>query len=144
MTGTNSSNDRLMLSQNMEKIPGNTFHMSYFFGNEIVDHVEWKCAITKKNVSECSIISTIFCGLSNDHRSNSSFIHHLLRSMMSFSFFFKNFPSWRKRCFLVRCQLPGCKHPLTLQFWDNTGLSCRLNHLNIRSRCDEIWCPYAR
>ena len=30
----------------------NIFHATYFFGNEIVDHVAWKrhCAITKKYV----------------------------------------------------------------------------------------------
>ena len=78
MTGTNSSNDRLILRRNVE-INSNWC----IFGNEIVDHVEWKrhCAITKKNVWVQIYFKyqwyTIFNGLSNDHRCNSSFIHHL-------------------------------------------------------------------
>ena len=66
---------------------GNKFQLIFFlrriFGNEIVDHVEWKrhCAITKKDVWVQTYFKyqwyTIFNGLSNDHRCNSSFIHHL-------------------------------------------------------------------
>ena len=65
----------------------NIFHATYFFGNEIVDHVAWKrhCAITKKYVFEFRVISTTHDGLSNDYRWKFSFIHHLLRLMMSFS-----------------------------------------------------------
>ena len=57
---------------------GNKIQLIFFlrriFGNEIVDHVEWKrhCAITKKNVCVKRYFKyqwyTIFNGLSNDHR----------------------------------------------------------------------------
>ena len=52
MTGTNSSNGRLVLRQNVEINSNEYFSVTYFFGNEIVDHVACKrhCAITKKNV----------------------------------------------------------------------------------------------
>ena len=71
----------------------NIFHATYVFGNEIVDHVAWKrrCAITKKYVFEFRVISTIHYGLSNDYRWKFSFIHLLLRLMMSFSFSSKTF-----------------------------------------------------
>ena len=70
MTGTNSSNDRLVLRQNVEINSNEYFSATYFFGNEIFDHVAWKrhCAITKKNVFEFRVISTIYHGLSNDYR----------------------------------------------------------------------------
>ena len=95
MTGTNSSNDRLILRQNVEINSKEYFLATYFFGNEIVDHVVWKrhCAITKKNVFEFRVISTIYYGLSNDYRCKFSFIHHLLLLFISFSFFKKNSPS---------------------------------------------------
>ena len=41
MTGTNSSNDRLVLRQNVEINSNEYFSATYFFGNEIVDHVAW-------------------------------------------------------------------------------------------------------
>ena len=68
MTGTNSSNDSLKLWQNVEMNSNEYF--SYFFGNEIVNHVAWKChcAITKKNiflVHSFRVISMIYYGLSN-------------------------------------------------------------------------------
>ena len=68
--------------------PNEYFSYDDFFGNEIVDHVAWKChcAITKKNVFEFRVISTIYDGLSNDYRCKLLFIYHLLRLMMSFSF----------------------------------------------------------
>ena len=59
--------------------------------------MEWKrhCAITKENVSVKKYFKyqccTIFNGSSNDHRCNSSFIHHLLRLMMSTSLFSQTF-----------------------------------------------------
>ena len=49
----------------------NIFHATYFFGNDIVDHVAWK--------RHC------------DYRCKFSFIPHLLRLMMSFSFQKKTF-----------------------------------------------------
>ena len=91
MTGSNSSNDRLILHQNVEINSNEYFLATYFFGNEIVDHVVWKrhCAITKKKCLWVSrVISTIYCGLSNDYRCKLSFNHHLLLLIMSFSFFF--------------------------------------------------------
>ena len=95
LTGTNSSNDRLILRQNVETNSKEYFLATYFFGNEIVDHVIWKrhCAITKKNVFEFRVISTIYYGLSNDYRCKFSFIHHLLLLFISFSFLKKKFPS---------------------------------------------------
>ena len=80
MTGTNSSNDRLILRQNVEINSNEYFLATYFFGNEIVDHVVWKChcAITKKNGFEFRVISPIHYGLSNEYRCKFSFIHHLL------------------------------------------------------------------
>ena len=53
MTGTNSSNERLILRQNVENNSNEYFLATYFFGNEIVDYVAWKrhCAITKKKMS---------------------------------------------------------------------------------------------
>ena len=49
-----------------EYILKNIFHTTYFFENEIVDHVELKrhCVITKKNIFEFRVISTIYYGLS--------------------------------------------------------------------------------
>ena len=84
MTGTNFSNGRLILRQNVEINSHEYFNATHFFGNEIVDHVVWKrhCAITKKNVFEFRVISTIYYGLSNDYRCNFSFIHRLSRLMM--------------------------------------------------------------
>ena len=91
MKGTNSSNDRLILRQNVEINSNEYVSCDVFFGNEIVDHVAWKrhCAITKKNASVFRVISTIYYGLSNDYRCKFSFLHHLLRLMLSFSFFKK-------------------------------------------------------
>ena len=90
MTGTNSSNDRLILCKNVEINSNEYFLATYFFGNDIVDHVVRKrhCAITKTNVFEFGIISMIYYGLSNDYRCKFSLIHHLLLLIMSFSFFF--------------------------------------------------------
>ena len=70
----------------------NMFLATYFFRNEIVDHVAWKChcAITKKNVSGFRVISTIYYGLSNDYRCKFSFLHHLLRLILSFCLKEKN------------------------------------------------------
>ena len=47
MTGTNSSNDMVILRQNVEIY---IFQWIFFMRREIVDHVAWKrhCAITKK------------------------------------------------------------------------------------------------
>ena len=49
MTGTNSSSDKLILRRNVEINSNEYFSATYFFGNEIVNHVAWKrhCAITK-------------------------------------------------------------------------------------------------
>ena len=70
MKGTNSSNGRLILGQNVEINSNEYILRRIFFGNEIVDHVAWKrhCAITKKIVSGFRVISTIYYGLSKDHR----------------------------------------------------------------------------
>ena len=56
MTGSYSSNDMLMLRQNVEI---NSILRN--FGNEIVDHVEWKrhCAITKKMSFNSGIFQTL-------------------------------------------------------------------------------------
>ena len=64
----------------------------------------WKrhCTINKKNVFEFRVISTNYYGLSNDYRCKFSFIHHLLRLMMSSSFFKKSFRH-NVSAFLVRC-----------------------------------------
>ena len=66
----------------------NMFLATYFFGIEIVGHVAWKrhCAITKQNVFGFRVISTIYYGLSDDYRCKFSFLHHLLRLILSFSF----------------------------------------------------------
>ena len=84
----------------------NIFHATYFFGNEIVNHVAWKrhCAITKKYVFEFRVISTIYYGLSNDYRWKFSFIHHLLRLMMSFSFSSKTFRHSGSAFFVEMCR----------------------------------------
>ena len=128
----------------------NIFFATYFFGNEIVDHVAWKhhCAITKKNVFEFRVISTIYYGLSNDYRCKFSFIHQLLPLILSFSFFFlKKLSFITEALFLVRCAvvlllalLPGWSTQISRHRssdWDNIGLSCWLNHLNKHSRWDE-------
>ena len=54
MTGTNSSNNRLILRQNMEI---NFNFLRRIFGNEILEYVEWKrhCAIINKNVLSSEI-----------------------------------------------------------------------------------------
>ena len=87
----------------------NMFHATYFFGNEIVDHVAWTrhCAITKEYVFEFRVISTIYNGLSNDYRWKFSFIHHLLVVTIDdvIFLFFKNFPSSRKHFLAATKQL---------------------------------------
>ena len=64
MKGTNSPNDRLTIASKCGNEFQCMFLATYFFGNEIVDHVAWKrhCAITKKNVSGFRVISTIYYG----------------------------------------------------------------------------------
>ena len=145
MTGTNSSNDRLVLRQNVEINSNEYFSVTYFFGNEIVDHVAWKChcAITKKNVFVFRVISTIYYGLLNDYRWKFSVIHHFLRLMMSFSFYWKTF-SHNGSAFLGEMCPSASLVAWTTQIsrhrssdWDNIGLSCRLNRLNKHSRWDE-------
>ena len=127
----------------------NIFLAAYFFGNEIVDHMAWKhhCAITKKKVFEFRVISTIYHGLSNHYRCKFSFIHHLLRLVMSFSFLKIKTFRHNGSAFLVRCAvvlllalLPGWSTQISRHRssdWDNIGLSCRLNRLNKHSRWDE-------
>ena len=92
MTGINSSNDRLILHQYVEITSNEYFSYNIFFR-------EWKrrprgMETPLRNHQEKSFwgerSSAIYYGLSNDHQSNSSFIHHLLRLMMSFSFKKKN------------------------------------------------------
>ena len=92
MTGTNSSNDRLILRRNVEINSNEYFSCDAFFsgmkssttwlGNVIAQSPSKKCF-------EFRVISTIYYGLSNGYRCKFSFIHHLLRLMMSFSFFKK-------------------------------------------------------
>ena len=60
MTDTNSSNDRLILRRNVEI--NSIWYFSYdvfsgIFGNEIVDHVEWKFAQSPRKMSELRDIS---------------------------------------------------------------------------------------
>ena len=83
----------------------NIFLAMYFFGNEIVDHMDWKrhCAITKKNVFEFRVISTIYNGLLNDYQCKFSFVHHLLLLIMLFSFKKKKPFRHNGSAFLVRC-----------------------------------------
>ena len=102
----------------------NIFLVTYFFGNEIVDHVAWKrhCAITKKYVFEFRVISTIYHGLSNDYRWKFSFIHHLLRLMMSFSFSSKTFRHSGSAFFGEMCQLKRISE-------QTDNLSCHSSHL---------------
>ena len=116
----------------------NMFHATYFFGNEIVDHVAWKrhCAITKKYVFQFRVISTIYNGLSNDYRWKFSFIHHLLRLMMSFSFSSKTFRHRGSAFFGEMCRSTSLVVNTNLDL-DNIGLSCRLNRLNKHSRWDK-------
>ena len=96
MTGTNSLIDRLILRQNVEINSNEYFSYNiFFFWNEIIDHVDRirHCAITKKNVFDFRVISMIYYCLSDNHRCNFSFIHHLLFAI-----------------FLVRCVIvPGCQ-----------------------------------
>ena len=120
MTGTKSSNDTLILRQNVEINSYDHFSYgpaTYFFGNEIVDHVDWKrhCAITKKNVSEFKVISTICYGLHNDHWCNSSFIRPLLRLMMSFSFKKKLSVITEVLFFCEMCRSASCQQ--TMRHW---------------------------
>ena len=149
MTGTNSSSDRLILRQNVKINSKEYFLATYFFGNEIVDHVVWKrhCAITKKNVFEFRVISTIYYGLSNDYWCKFSFIHHLFQLIMSFSFLKKKPFHRNVSAFLVRCAIvlpaslvPGWSTQISRHRssdWDNIGLPCWLNRLNKHSRWDE-------
>ena len=62
----------------------NVFNCILEVGNEI----QAKIVLTQVLRPKMKICSpAIYYGLSNDHRCNSSFIHHLLRPMMSTSFF---------------------------------------------------------
>ena len=149
MTDTNSSNERLILRQNVEINSNEYFLATYFLGNEIVDHVVWKrhCPIKKKNGFEFRVISTIYYGLSNEYRCKFSFNHHLLLLIMSFSFIKKNPFRHNWSAFLVRCAVvllpakwPGWSTQILRHRssdWDNIGLSCRLNSLNKHSRWEE-------
>ena len=148
MTGTNSSNDRLILRQNVEINSNEYFLATYFFGNEIVDHVVWKChcAITKKNGFEFRVISPIHYGLSNEYRCKFSFIHHLLL-LCHFPLKKSKLSVITEAFFLVKCAVvlllakwPGWSTQISRHRssdWDNIGLSCRLNRLNKHSRWDE-------
>ena len=68
-----------------EYILMNIFHTTYFFENEIVDHVEWKrhCVIIKKNVFEFRVISPIYYGLSEIY-ANSPVLHRGLKATNDF------------------------------------------------------------
>ena len=106
MTGTNSSNDMLILRQNVEiyKFQWIFFMQRNFPGmksstTSLRNHQE------SSEIFQIPIINDlyIYYGLWNDHRCNSSFIHHLLRPMMSTSFFKKNLSVIMEVLFSVRC-----------------------------------------
>ena len=83
MTGTNSSNDRLILRRNVEI--NSNWYFSYDVFSGLKSSTTWDgnaIAQSPRKMSELNRHSkyqwyTIFNGLSNDHRYNSSFIHHL-------------------------------------------------------------------
>ena len=93
MTGTNSSNDRLILRRNVEI--NSNWYFSYDVFSGMKSSTTWNgnaIAQSPRKMSELKRYFkyqcyTIFNGLSNDHRCNSSFIHHLSRLMMSTSLF---------------------------------------------------------
>ena len=150
MTGTNSSNDRLTLRQNVEINSNEYFVATYFFGNEIVDHVVWRrhCAITKK---KCINLQSYFNDLLCFYRTIIGVNFHVFIICYCWSrhfpFFLKKLSVITKVLFLVRCavvllpaQWPGWSTQISRHRssdWDNIGLSCRLNRLNKHSRWDE-------
>ena len=72
----------------------NIFHATYFFGNEILEHVAWKrhCAITKKYVFEFSYFNDLLWFI--EWLSVKIFIYSLFVTIDDFIFLFlKNFPS---------------------------------------------------
>ena len=83
MTGTNSSNDRLILRRNVEI--NSNWYFSYDVFSGMKSSTTWDgnaIAQSPRKMSELNRHSkyqwyTIFNGLSNDHRYNSSLIHHL-------------------------------------------------------------------
>ena len=83
MTGTNSSNDKLKLRRNVEI--NSNWYFSYDVFSGMKSSTTWNrnaIAQSPRKMSELKRYFkyqwyTIFNGLSNDHRCNSSFIHHL-------------------------------------------------------------------
>ena len=83
MTGTNSSNDRLILSQNVEI--NSNWYFSYDVFSGMKSSTTWNGNAIAQSPRKMSWVQryfkyewyTIFNGLLNDHRCNSSFIHHL-------------------------------------------------------------------
>ena len=96
MTGTNSSNDRLILRQNVEI--NSNWYFSYDVFSGMKSSTTWNGNAIAQSPRKMSWVQryfkyqwyTIFNGLSNDHRCNSSFAHHLWRLMMS-TFFSQTF-----------------------------------------------------
>ena len=83
MTGTNSSIDRLILQQNVEINSNWCFSYDVFSGMK--SSTTWNGNAIAQSPRKMSWVQrcfkyqwyAIFNGLSNDHRCNSSFIHHL-------------------------------------------------------------------
>ena len=99
MKGINSLNDRLILCQNVEINSNEYFSYDVFSGMKSSNEI-WRprgMEMPLRNNQGGSEIFQIpilcdYYGLSNDHRCNSSSIHHLLRLIMwTFFFFLKTF-----------------------------------------------------
>ena len=125
MTGTNSSNEGLILFQNVEINSNEYFSYDIFSGME--SSTMWNGNAIAQSQRKMSLNSGIFeispiYDLSNDDRYNFSFIHHLLQLFMSFSFFLKDFviteALFTVKCVVVDVNKPwGTDAPILKQHW---------------------------
>ena len=140
MTDTNSSNDRLILHQNVD------INSNEYFSYDI-SFREWNrrpCVMEMplRNLQEKCLSSGLFQRFIMVCRMIIAVVLHLLiicSNWWCHFLFLKTSFYNGSAVFCEMCRSASCPgvNKLMLQFWDNICLSCRLNHLNKCSRWDE-------
>ena len=155
MTGTNSSNDRLILRQN-EEINSNEYFSYNVFSGMMESSTTWNgnaIAQSPRKMSEFRDISP-----TNNMRHimvYPTIIDVILHSFIICYDLWCQLPFLKKlsiitealfsvrclRCVMVVLMYTNVEGQI-LRFWDDSGLSCQLNHF-YNTAGDKIWCPYA-